>query len=484
MLIVVTFIFNAGLNFLLGLCVARVLGPEAYGRFSVAFMGATVATTLVFDWLRLSATRYYNGETRQAQPGVRDALNAGYLAGGLAMTVFAGLALALGVDFGLGLPLVAATAAAALANGGFEFSAALLRARFHNSGYSALVILKNALAFAGMVGVGAVSGDPALVMLMAAGSAAAAVTALWTRTTDSRAAPAPRRAQLLVYLRYGAPIVLANILYQIVVLANRGVVAARADFAAAGKLSLATDMTIRLILVAGAALDILLFQLAVHKKATQGAAAAQQQVARNILMISAVLTLLCLGYVAGMPAFAALAVPEKFRDQFAPLSLILAPGVTLFCLGQFCLNPIAQLEGRTNRVLAAAVATAALDLLGLAVAPRDLPLAGYAALHSASLAMGALIMLAMTAPWRAYWPGARDLGAIALAGATALGVMWPLRELQPRLLALVLVAVAGAGSYAAVLHLFNLGGFVRPAVAGFCERRLRLRGPRAFRKSP
>jgi O-antigen/teichoic acid export membrane protein len=479
MLIVVTFIVNAGLNFLLGLCVAHVLGPAAYGRFSVAFMGATVATTLAFDWLRLSATRYYNVETRQAQPGVRAALNAGYLAGGLAVTVFAGLALALGVDFGLGPLLVAATAAAAVANGCFEFSAALLRARFHNSGYSTLVILKNALALAGMVGVGAATRDPALVMLMAAASAAVAVAALWTRTEDSRAAPAPRRAQLMIYLRYGAPIVLANILYQIVVLANRAVVAARVDFSAAGKLSLATDMTIRLILVAGAALDVLLFQLAVHKKATEGAAAAQQQVARNILAISAALTLLCLGYVADMPAFVALAVPEKFRDQFAPLSLILAPGVTLFCLGQFCLNPIAQIEGRTNRVLAAAVATAALDLLALAAAPRDLPLAGYAALHSASLAVGALIMLGLTAPWRAYWPRARDLLTIALAGAAALAVMWPLRELQPRLLALVLVAVAGAASYGAVLYLFNLGGELRPAVARLLERGFRSGGLRA-----
>ena len=56
-------------------------------------------------------------------------------------------------------------------------------------------------------------------------------------------------------------------------LANRGFAAAHLDFSAAGKLSLATDMTIRLILVAGAALDILLFQIAVHRRATAGAEA-------------------------------------------------------------------------------------------------------------------------------------------------------------------------------------------------------------------
>ena len=64
-----------------------------------------------------------------------------------------------------------------------------------------------------------------------------------------RTAACRRRAagQIAAYLRYGAPIVVANICYQAVVLANRGFAAAHLDFAAAGKLSLATDMTIRLI---------------------------------------------------------------------------------------------------------------------------------------------------------------------------------------------------------------------------------------------
>jgi hypothetical protein len=163
----------------------------------------------------------------------------------------------------------------------------------------------------------------------------------------------------------------------------------------------------------------------------------------------------------------------------------LVSGVTLFALGQFCLNPIAQLEGRTGRVLVAAVATAALDLGGLAFAPRDLPLAYYAWLHSASLAAGALIMLGLTAPWRAYWPRARDLGAIALSGASALVAMWPLRELQPKPLALTMVALAGAGVYFAALYLSDPGGLVRPAVSAFRARlALRIGRRSASRPSP
>ena len=465
MLIVLTFALNAGLNFALGLVVAALLGPESYGRFAIALMAATLATTLVFDWLRLSATRYYSETTRFERPGLRASLDAGYGAGALILAAAAGLVLVLRIDIGMSRALVAAAAFAAIANGLFEFVAALLRARFHNSAYGALVVVKNALAFVGMVAIGLAFQDPASVLGMAGVSALAATLLLRRQAADPHARlTQANRPQVALYLRYGAPIVAANICYQAIVLVNRGAAAAHLDFAASGRLSLATDLTIRLILVAGAALDIFLFQLAVHKKAVEGPEAGRQQVARNGLLILAALTLLCLGYMADLPAFAALVVPEKFRAEFAPLSLILAPGVTLFCLGQFCLNPIAQLEGRTGLVLFAAVATALINLALLWLAPQKLDLAGYAAIHSISLAAGFVLMLALTLRWRCYWPRGRDVGAVLCAGAAALAAMWPLRELQPRLLALVLVALAGSLVFGGLLLLFDPGGLFRPAL--------------------
>ncbi len=478
MLIVLTFILNAGLNFLLGLCVAAVLGPDSYGRFSIAFTAALALTMLLFDWLRLSATRYYTEGARTEQAGLRASLNASYALGSILLGLAALAIAAFGVDIGMSPAMVAATALVAIANGLFDFFGALLRARFRNSAYSGLVILKNLLAFAGMVGAGYYFRDPALVLLMAALSALAATLALWRKVADPNS-PVRRasRAQIGVYLRYGAPIVLANIFYQAIVLGNRGLAAAHLDFAAAGKLSLATDLTLRLMLAVGASLDILLFQLAVHRKAIEGDAGARKQVASNILVIAGVLTLLCLGYMADMPAFAALIAPEKFRADFAALSFILAPGVTLFCFGQFCLNPIAQLEGQTTRVLFAGLATAALDLGVLWLAsPKDL--AAYAAIHSACLGAGFVLLLGLTWRWRAYWPGVRDLAAIALAGACSALAMAPLRSLDPPLLALVLTAAAGIVVYALALYALDPGQLVRPAIARL-RAKVTLAAPRA-----
>ena len=471
MLIIVTFILNAGLNFLLGLFVAAALGPGAYGRFSIAFTAATLTSTLVFDWLRLSATRFYNEQTRASAPELRATLNAGYLGGALILLALAGAALPLGQDFGMGRPMIGAAVLFAIASGFFEFFAALLRARFHNLAYSSLIILKNVLAFASMVGAGYVFRDATLVMAMAAVSVLISTFALWRQTADPRSRlPQASRGQIVAYLRYGAPIVVANIFYQAVMLANRGFAAAQIDFAAAGKLSLATDMTIRLIVVAGAALDILLFQIAVHRRAAAGAEAGAAQVSRNSALILAVLTLLCLGYMASLPAFAALVAPAKFRDTFEPLSLILAPGVALFCVGQFCLNPIAQLEHRTGLTLVAALATAALDLGLIWFGPFFPTIANLAMIHSASLAAGVFLMAALTWPWRAYWPRARDVATIALAGAASFFAMWPLRHAGPPILSLALVAFAGSLVFGAVLYLLDLGGMVRPATAKTLEK--------------
>ncbi len=348
-----------------------------------------MTSTLVFDWLRLSATRFYNEQTRASAPELRATLDVGYLGGALLLLALAAAALLLGQDFGMGRAMVGAAALFAVASGSFEFFAALLRARFHNLAYSSLIILKNVLAFASMVGAGYFFRDPTLVMAMAAASVLISTFALWRQTADPRSRlPQASRGQIAAFLRYGAPIVIANIFYQAVMLANRGFAAAHIDFAAAGKLSLATDMTIRLIVVAGAALDILLFQVAVHRRATAGAEAGAAQVARNSALILAALTLLCLGYMANLPAFVALVAPAKFRDAFEPLSLILAPGVALFCVGQFCLNPIAQLEHRTGLALVAALATTALDLGLIWFGPFPTTIANLAMIHSASLAAG------------------------------------------------------------------------------------------------
>jgi O-antigen/teichoic acid export membrane protein len=173
--------------------------------------------------------------------------------------------------------------------------------------------------------------------------------------------------------------------------------------------------------------------------------------------------------MADMPAFAALVSPAPFREDFARLAFVLAPGVALFCLGQFCLNPIAQLEGRTGAVLLAGFATAALDLGWLFLAPPA-SLEGYALAHALSLAAGFFLMLGLTWRWRAYWPDTHDLLRVVVAGACACAAMSFTRAAQPALFGLLLTALIGVGIYGALLLALDPGGLFRSAATRILAR--------------
>src|ERR1700712_3402266 len=97
MAVIAAFILNAGLNFVLGLLVAKLLGPADFGLFALATAGAIVANTLLFEWLRLSATRFYSVRGRAAEPWIRQGLDRAYVILALALFAAAGLCACLGL---------------------------------------------------------------------------------------------------------------------------------------------------------------------------------------------------------------------------------------------------------------------------------------------------------------------------------------------------------------------------------------------------
>ena len=68
MKIILPFISNTLMNFVIGLLLARFLGPAEYGRMALALAVGQVIQTLMFDWLRLAATRFYSERARRERP--------------------------------------------------------------------------------------------------------------------------------------------------------------------------------------------------------------------------------------------------------------------------------------------------------------------------------------------------------------------------------------------------------------------------------
>ncbi len=476
-LIILTFVFNAGLNFLLGLVLARLLGPAEYGRFAIGATLAIVLATACFDWLRLSATRFYTEGTRGSDPQLRATLNASYFGLGALVALVAAGAAIFRVDAGLSGGVLAGALLLAIANARFDFATALARARFLEGPHTLLMVVKNAAVFASAVGVALWSRSAGPVLLVLAVATAASVLparrVLADRAAPLRAAALPRLRALAVY---GLPIVAANALYQVIALANRSAAASTLGFADAGQLSLATDLSTRLLLTAGAALDVHLFQLVVRRDAAQGRDAALAQLRTNTVAITAALLLLAVGYAGALPRFAALVVPPQYREDFVPVSLLLLPGILAFCSLNFCLNPVFLLAGRTAPVVWAGLAALGADLAGLASMPHRLGAPGYAGVHSASLLVGWAVAASLAYREPANRPPLRDMAATGTAAVLALAAIWPTRSIGQPVAALALAAVLGTSVYAAVLLWLDVAG-ARAIVRRLAARPLRGSAP-------
>lgn len=459
MTIILTFAVNSILNFLLGLLVAKYLGPAEFGRYAIAAAIATVVNTLCLDWLRLSATRFYSERTRQDEPAVRSTLETVF--GLMAVVVVVGAALVIlsGVDVGFGPRLVAATAAMCIAIGIFDFHTALARARFLERGYAHLVIVKNVALFILMVGSAILFEDATVVALGFAVGSLIAIVVGRVALHDPGLSPRLARRDLAVgFLGYGLPLVGANAIFQFMTIANRGAVAAHYGFAEAGYFSLAADLGIRIFAVAGSAVDILLFQLAVRTDETHGRDAASRQVARNLVVILAFLAPLAAGYFTLLPPFQRLFVPAEFQGPFASYSLVLIPALLSFALLQFALNPVFQIHKRTAPVILAAAFGLVINLGLMAVLPGLYGPLGYALAQMggmlAALALTFLLALRLL-PER---PPLKDILVILVATAVMTAAVWPLRQIGMPLLALVAGAVLGGAIYGGLTLAFDVAG--------------------------
>lgn len=471
MTIVLTFAVNAGLTFALGLVVAKFLGPEQFGRYALALSVATVINTAAFEWLRLSATRFYSDRTRRDDAGVRATLTLGYGVIVLTLVALVTAAAALRVDLGLPASLLAAATAAGAAMGLFDYQAALARARFLDRTYAGLVLAKNVIAFALMVGGAFVFGNPALVLYGAALSGLAAILTAGRALADPDARLSLARRDLVGgFARYALPLVAASFIYQLIPLLNRGFLASRFGFAEAGAFSLPADLGLRLFATLGTAMDMVLFQIAVRTDETHGPDAARTQVARNLTLVAAVLLPVAAGFWLVLPSFEALVVPQAFRGHFASYMALLIPALLALSLVQYALNPVFQLRKATAPVTAAALAALVVNAGLLPVLTARLGPLGVAAAQAGGfiVAVAVLTLLAARAtalPWR-------EIALAGLATAVMTAALWPLRALPPGIAQLTVTAGAGAALYGALALAFDLAG-ARSLVAGLRSRGLR-----------
>lgn len=459
MAIILTFVANSLLNFILGLVLAKFLGPDDFGRYAIAMALAVLINSVLFDWIRLSAARFYSEKSRAERPSLRGTLD--FLIAGMSFATFGLLAAAIvaGVDFRVPTRLACAATAAGVCMGLFDFTSTLARARFLNRSYSLLVIVKNVAAFALMAGGAWLTENPIVVLAGSALSAAASlVMARGVLSDPGASSMRPDWTLAKTFAAYGLPLMAANMFYQLITFANRAMIADAYGYAEAGQFALATDMSIRIFATLGSALDIFIFQVAVRADEHEGGERSAAQLSRNMSYIVLLTAPLAAGYWLALPMFEALIVPEEFRGPFAAYSAILIPAMICFSLTLYAFNPVFQIQKRTWPVIATALVALGVNyLFARLVAPSLGPhgfawaqFAGYGA--ALALIVGASLTLS---PVRPAWG---DIARVLIATAAMIGCLWPLRSLTPSIPGLAMIVLLGAAIYGALVLAMNVAG--------------------------
>jgi O-antigen/teichoic acid export membrane protein len=457
MTLVATFLVNAGLSFALSLVLAALLGPDAFGRYAIGLSVAVVINTMLFEWLRLSTTRFQSERAQRETPAIRRTLDLAYWMTGAALAALTAVALAFDPPGGLSRPLIAAAAATGLAYGFCEYRMALSRALFRERSYVTLTFSRAFFGFVFSAGVAYAIGDPGLALAATALSAILPILLVQhALRAPPTSAPFDKKA-LARFARYALPLIAASALYQLIPLLNRSLLASRDGFVEAGYFALVSEIAIRLFQNLGAALDIVLFQLAVRADEQHGRKEAERQITRNAAIVGAIVLPAAAGLLAVWPAFEALFIPQAFRGHLDGAVPFLVPALALYALIQFSVNPFFQLHHRTGPVVAAAVAAIAVNLVAVLLWPRLSGAGGFALAQLAGLAAGFAVLLGLAIANGARLP-MRDT-ALAATGAMVMGgAILPLRELGSPPLTLLAQVGAGGAIYGVLALAFDLCG--------------------------
>jgi len=475
MRVIAAFLINTAINFVIGLFVAKFLGPDQFGRFALALAIGMVLQTSTLEWIRLSTVRFYSDKSRIEQPELRATLDAAFGIISIIVTACFIAYLLSGIDVSLSPSLIGLAVAAAIANGLFDYHTAIVRARFLDRRYGQLIVTKNIMALVLTVGGAFVSGSALLALtgacLSMAGSVLIAHKALSDNMSPLRIAQRPLAAQ---FARYSLPIVAANVLYLMIPLVNRSLVTSFFGFAETGQFSLAFDIGTRLIAAIGSALDVLLFQLAVRAETEHGSARAKEQVAHNMAVVFAILTPAAAGLWLVLPSVEQLIVPEQFRGPFGVYLTLMLPGLFCFGLMNFAIYAVFQIEKKTMPLIAAAVAACIANPIFVWLLPRGADASSLAVAQAGAFAVALAVLALFATLSGARWPRARDIGLTIAGVVLMILALLPLRAMQPGVGTLLAQCLGGAVIYGVVVAIFDIAGLRRIALETL--QKLRRRG--------
>jgi O-antigen/teichoic acid export membrane protein len=454
MTIGVLFALNAFLNLCLMLALARAMAPAAYGELAVWMAAGMFAMIGAFGWLNASTLRFYTPRARESEPGVRATLDLGF--GLFCVPMVAAMVGASALVAGGSMKLGLMAACLALAYGAFEYLATLARNRGAAGVFRRLMLLRHGPAFAIAVPAAAsgVSVETILLLLSAVCWPAIAYGVVALRDPGASLREATRQ-RLVRYLRYGAPLIVAEAFYQSITLINRAWLAGSQGYEAAGAYALTFDLAFRLLAVMASVGEVVLFPRLVARHEESEGAETGARLARTLTQMLMVLVPAAIGFFAVSRPFAGIMLAPAFREAFVTLSPFAVAAAALYVCQTYALRPALQIGEKTAPFMVAAGLALAVNVA--LVLGSGGAMGAVSAAHAAGLAAGFVLVVVAVARAGTLAPAWRDIAVIAVGSAGVAALALPLSGLANPFLALGAAMLAAGGAYGALMLAFDVG---------------------------
>lgn len=437
----------------------RVLTPEAYGQYALAFGLSSLVYTLVFTWLEAAMARFYIAEARDETeaPALYGTLYRSFIVVALVFAAVATIALLVWPSTG-SLKAVIALALMTLIP---RALVRLVQEQRRAEGRVGAASIVDMIQTAGGFGLGvacAVIGLGGASPIVGTGLIAALTLPFVVREDWGRAARGRfDRLRARAYARYGFPLAASLVLTLALYTADRFLIAAFLNEAQAGAYhagySLASRILDVLFIWFGAAGTPAMVQaLETGGEGALKAAARQQLTTMAFVLFPAVG-----GLVMVAPALGGIVIGEGLRDQALSVTPLISLGALFSGLNTYYFLQAFTLAKKTRLlVIAMAVPAAANIALNLALIP---PFGLTGAAWATALSFG----IGLIASWGLGLSTLRlpvAAGELFLTAASAVFMMAVVSLLPSPGGGVELVAKAGTGGfvYAALAWILNLNG--------------------------
>lgn len=448
---------------------SRMLSPSEYGRYAIALAWMLLASTLAFDWIRLSTLRLFAAhETRESS--FLSAVYTSFL-GVASLIGIIGASVIMLIPISIDWQLIALVLVLSALHAFHELSSELARARLQPFEYGKLALIRStgALLFGGAFVSMGMGGDGALLGL----AVSLMLSTMYSHSQQwGTVTPTRREGGTIVDLaRYGWPLTISLFLHYVMSMSDRLMIERLLDPAAAGLYAVAYDLPRQSLGTLMMIVTLAGLPLAVRCMEHDGVGAAARQLSKNASLLMAIALPAAVGLSMLAEPISNVVVGVEFSATAAALIPWISAGVLLHGLKSYYVDHAFMLSRRVG-LQAVAAGIGAVTNVGLNIVL--IPLLGLPGAAYATVTAYAIALLTSLALVRSLFPirFPADASRIALATIAMATVLYFALPIEGGVVELALHVLLGALAFGISAVALNVAGLrlttitaMRPALA-------------------